>query len=79
MFDRFSWLQVINIHFCIITLYRLVAMSLLPLKQLLYGSKDGGVTIFNQDNKLNDVVLAAAKVIQTSKEPISLVCPGAEY
>jgi hypothetical protein len=50
--------------------FRLIAMPLLPLKELVYGSDDGGVSVLNSDTKCNAAMTAAAKQLHLSEHKV---------
>eukprot|EP01091_Cochliopodium_minus_P013369 TRINITY_DN4293_c0_g1_i1.p1 TRINITY_DN4293_c0_g1~~TRINITY_DN4293_c0_g1_i1.p1 ORF type:complete len:537 (-),score=110.57 TRINITY_DN4293_c0_g1_i1:953-2563(-) len=41
--------------------FRLIAMSILPLQTLVYGSQDGGRTVFTSDSNFNDIMESVGK------------------
>lgn len=47
-------------------------MSLLPLRQLLYGSCDGGINVYNRDPALDNLMALAGQVIKSSLLCISI-------
>lgn len=43
--------------------FRLIALSILPLETIVYGSNDGGISVYSTDNIMNDKMRQAAKIL----------------